>query len=392
MFLNHKIENHPLQLVILWGCLGMFSVSAGADNSESRFIDPCDGKLDVSEWVLEDRGFLPVPIIITEPAVGYGGGAALMFFHKQMQEKTTTTGDAVYGLPPSITGVGGVATENGTWAAFLFHSGSWRQDRIRYQGALAKPSVNLTFYGGGGSPSFSDGLDYNLDGWVTDHSLLFRVKDSDWFLGGETLLFDTTSSFDFQGDISGVGPREMDFTAFGLGPVVRYDSRDNMFTPNRGMQIDYSTLFNTSSTSIRDDQNYQNTSVQGIFYVPHQEQWVLGCRIRGAYASGDVPFFSLPFISMRGIPAMRYQGNALAQGELEFRYNLDPRWSVLGFGGIGKVADSFGDFSGANLEYAAGAGFRYLMARKMGLHTGIDIARGPEEWTFYIIVGSAWSL
>ena len=34
--------------------------------------------------------------------------------------------------------------------------------------------------------------------------------------------------------------------------------------------------------------------------------------------------------------------------------------------------------------------FRYLMARLLGLYTGIDIARGPEDWAFYIQVGSAW--
>ena len=37
-----------------------------------------------------------------------------------------------------------------------------------------------------------------------------------------------------------------------------------------------------------------------------------------------------------------------------------------------------------------GGGFRYLVARRLGLKAGIDIARGPEEWAFYIQVGSAW--
>ena len=30
----------------------------------------------------------------------------------------------------------------------------------------------------------------------------------------------------------------------------------------------------------------------------------------------------------------------------------------------------------------AGAGFRYLIARSLGLKMGIDIARGPEDWAF----------
>lgn len=37
-----------------------------------------------------------------------------------------------------------------------------------------------------------------------------------------------------------------------------------------------------------------------------------------------------------------------------------------------------------------GVGFRYLMARQLGLRTGMDIAKGPEEWTLYLQVGGAW--
>ncbi len=35
-------------------------------------------------------------------------------------------------------------------------------------------------------------------------------------------------------------------------------------------------------------------------------------------------------------------------------------------------------------------GIRYFLARAMGLHVGVDVARGPEEGAFYIVMGSAW--
>jgi hypothetical protein len=40
---------------------------------------------------------------------------------------------------------------------------------------------------------------------------------------------------------------------------------------------------------------------------------------------------------------------------------------------------------------AGGLGFRYRLARKQGLQTGIDIARGPEDTSIYLTVGSAWN-
>ena len=48
---------------------------------EENLIDPEDGKFDMSSYLKSARGFLPVPIIITEPAVGFGLGAAVVYFH-----------------------------------------------------------------------------------------------------------------------------------------------------------------------------------------------------------------------------------------------------------------------------------------------------------------------
>ena len=53
--------------------------------------DPKDGKFDMSRWLLERKGgFLPVPIVVSDPAVGYGGGSSRyeeekrMVFHKNV--------------------------------------------------------------------------------------------------------------------------------------------------------------------------------------------------------------------------------------------------------------------------------------------------------------------
>jgi hypothetical protein len=45
-----------------------------------------DGDFDLSDWLLDRRGFLPVPVIITEPAVGYGAGLFALFFRQSIRE------------------------------------------------------------------------------------------------------------------------------------------------------------------------------------------------------------------------------------------------------------------------------------------------------------------
>jgi hypothetical protein len=57
---------------------------------------------------------------------------------------------------------------------------------------------------------------------------------------------------------------------------------------------------------------------------------------------------------------------------------------------MGKAFGAYRDFSDAEDVFTRGAGFRYLIASKLGLQAGIDIAKGPEDTVFYIQVGSAW--
>ncbi len=49
----------------------------------TSFTDPVDSQLDMGDYLAENAyGFLPVPILITEPAVGFGGGMMGVFLHE----------------------------------------------------------------------------------------------------------------------------------------------------------------------------------------------------------------------------------------------------------------------------------------------------------------------
>jgi hypothetical protein len=129
---------------------------------------------------------------------------------------------------------------------------------------------------------------------------------------------------------------------------------------------------------------------RGYTYLPFGRATVLGLRADGRFSDGDVPFYARPFVTLRGVPALRYQGQNALVGEAELRHALDDRWSVVGFGGGGKAYGGPVKFSDAKTVVAGGVGVRYLLARKLGLHVGLDLARGPEETVVYLQVGSAW--
>ena len=396
---RHKSFRRICILCVLSWMLALSDTAYAASFFE-QFIDPHDGKFDASQWLIDAKGFLPVPIIVTEPAVGFGAGAALLFFHAKKDDpylkeaKTSFQKDSVVqktSLPPSISGVIGLATENGTWAGGGFHWGTWKKDHIRYTGALAYPSVNLTFYGSENRPVLKNGIDYNLKGWFLLQEIIFRIKNSNFFLGPKLTYFDSVSSIDFKIPAEGIKPWELGLKNYGLGLALKYDSQDNIFTPSSGINADFSTLFYKGEGGLISSREYTLTDATSRIYWKLFEDLVLGWRLDGGFSGGDTPFYSLPYIDLRGIPAMRYQGKYALATDVETRWDVNDRWSLVFFGGVGRTADSMSDFSDSEDRWAGGAGFRYLMARMLGLYTGVDIARGPEEWAFYIQVGSAWN-
>src|SRR5689334_5905709 len=72
----------------------------------ARFFDPSDNQLDLSYFLENPRGFLPVPILITEPAVGSGGGAIGLFLRPRRE-----AGDEGWARP-NISALGGFKTQN----------------------------------------------------------------------------------------------------------------------------------------------------------------------------------------------------------------------------------------------------------------------------------------
>ena len=107
----------------------------------ARFFDPEDGHLDLSYFLANAQGFLPIPIVITEPAIGYGGGLAGMFLRPR--KEAGSEGWA----RPNISVVGGFATENGTKGAFAADISRWLDGRLHTTVGAGTGKVNLDFYG-----------------------------------------------------------------------------------------------------------------------------------------------------------------------------------------------------------------------------------------------------
>jgi len=352
--------------------------------------DPQDGQLDMSEWLLNHRGALVVPIVITEPALGYGGGLALAFFQRPAgaaATRTTADGQTRF-IAPNIYGAMAMKTANGSHAygaGALLH---FDEDRWRYKGAVGKASFNLDFYTPGRVGPVQE-IGYNVDGLASYQQVVRRLGDGDVFVGLAWIYMDMDIGFDTASDRDFFSPVELSQKTSGLGLSLEYDSRDNPFTPSSGWTGVVDANFYREGLGGDVDFDSYRTHVFG--YVPVLDRrLVIGGRLDLRAVGGGVPFYRLPYVDMRGIAAGRYQDRRAAMLETELRWNLNQRWALIGFLGAGRAWGRRSDFSDAATAVAKGAGFRYLLARKLGLYGGLDYAWGPQDHTFYIQVGSAW--
>ena len=349
----------------------------------ARFFDPDDGQLDLSYFLENPRGFLPIPIVITEPAVGYGGGIVGMFLRPRRE-----AGDEGWARP-DISAVGGFATQNGTAGAFAGDASRWLDGRLRTLVGGGTGQVNLDFYGLGFDPSSLDQkVRYSLQfsGAVAQANWQLAPK-SPWAIGLRYVYADVNPKLRdepaFPGLVDRVRVKISAPTA-----VVEFDTRDNVFTPTRGVYAESSWLASRKALGASDDFERFQQILMGWQAVAHDV--TLAARGNYAWSSLGTPFFLRPFVPLRGVPAMRFQGDRMASVEAEARWQFFGRWSVVGFGGAGWTRNTRDDLSTSQNVTSGGLGFRYELASKFGMHAGVDVAHSPGTTAVYLVVGNAW--
>ena len=373
--------------------LFFLSKQGEAQSFKELFTDTTDQAFDASKWLSTVTGFVPLLMPITEPAVGYGLGAGGVLFHPNEYRAAVKegrlnnrVGDMISPTPPSISALGGFYTDNGSWAAGIGHLSILRQDKIRYKVGLGGGSINLDYFGKGIFEERSRRFNTRMVGITNE--VVFRLSDTDWWAGlgysFAILKIDFERRFEWIGeDLSYKETRNG-----ALLPSIAYDNRDNIFTPNKGIRWYLQYGYHDRWLGGTESYHSLNTYIHG--YFPLAPKHVSAIRVDSRSVFGDPTFIYKPFLIMRGLPAMKYQDDHATLVEFEQRSVIYKRWSLVVFGGLGMTYSNISEIVDEDLIYNYGTGIRYLLARKFGLHMGLDFGWGPEDFGFYITLGSGW--
>jgi hypothetical protein len=357
--------------------------AAAQQTGTSKFRDPEDGQIDLSRFLATPRRFMPIPLVVTEPAVGYGGGLAAMFIRPRK-----AAGDEGFARP-NISIVAGIATENGTWAAFAGDSSHWFDDRVQSLAAGGSGQINLDFYGlGDASSSLDEPVSYTLDFSLAMLQGSWKIKPkSPWSIGLRYVYSQVEPKLRDEPRFPGLAD-SIHIKISAPAAVLEYDSRNNLFTPTSGVYAE--SVYLASREELGASEDFERFQQVVMGWMPLAEKWTLGLRADYQWASEGTPFFLRPYVKLRGVEAMRYQGDDMASVEAEARWQVHGRWSLVGAAGYGSARSDRASYSATRDVVSGAVGFRYELARKFGLHAGMDVGFSSGTTAVYFQIGNAW--
>jgi hypothetical protein len=372
----------PLLAALLF-LLCVHNISAQENKPAMR--DTLDNRLDVSNYLVNMHGFIPVPAIITEPALGnFGLAIAPVFISPQ---KDTVNKDRFHF--PDITPGIGVYTLNESWLAGAFRMGSFPKLGMRYRAAAGLGSINLNMYRNTENQGELE-YEFNFDIKLIMVEASKNIYKNRIFFGSNYLF--ATSAISAKDQVlppEYFEKKEFDANNGTWGFFTDVDFRNSMFTADKGIRVKATYSLNKEFTG--SDFDYEKGELFALAYLNPFPRLVSAFKAEGMAVTDGAPFYAYPFINQRGIPVMRYQGKQTLLFETEQRYDLNLRWSLIGFVGTGKTYMDSRTGADRDWIWSGGAGFRYLLARVFKLRVGMDVAMGPDDFAYYIVFGHYWN-
>ncbi|WP_044205804.1 BamA/TamA family outer membrane protein [Flammeovirga sp. OC4] len=170
---------------------------------------------------------------------------------------------------------------------------------------------------------------------------------------------------------------------FGLGPILKFDTRDNIVYPTKG------SLLVTSITAYpkmlgNDYVFWHFYSEVSHFFKIKNEKNILGFFGAFHMKSGNIPFYYLNTLGgskkMRSIAQPnRFIDKNYYLAQVEYRRHLWWRVGLVTFASVGNVYGSNGTNAFENVKYTLGMGFRFQLVENMKLNFRIDYGFGNYD-------------
>jgi outer membrane protein assembly factor BamA len=185
---------------------------------------------------------------------------------------------------------------------------------------------------------------------------------------------------------TGVIPGSEGGVVSGVGAMVNWDTRNNIFYPTAGSY--HRVSVSSFGNAVGSDFDFTKYVIDLREYISLNRSAVLAMRGLLDSSSGVVPFWRLAQLGGQDVLRGYYQGryrdlHALA-GQIELRMGFWWRMGVVAFAGAGNVANRLNHFNAHFIRYSGGFGIRYRFDEKEAMNIRLDFGYGEDTSGIYI--------
>lgn len=182
-------------------------------------------------------------------------------------------------------------------------------------------------------------------------------------------------------------------SASGLGFIVNYDTRNNVYYPSRGRYFQlYGVFF---EETIGSDYTFNTFTLDLREYRSAFGNHVIAFQSLGIVTGGTPPLQMTALLGgsywMRGYFAGRYRDKNMIAFQTEYRFPIAWRFGGAAFAGLGDVAPEIGAFRLKEFKYSLGFGVRFMFDTQEKINARLDFGFGRYGNNgFYVMVTEAF--
>lgn len=333
----------------------------------------------------KSSGLLWLPVIYYSPETKLALGVGGMYYFRPTGAKMATR--------PSNIGVFLVYTLKKQFMVDITPDFYFKNEQYRFEGNISFSKFVDKFYGIGNNTSIDDEEDYTSRIIKLRVHLLRKIHPKlnlglrYYFQHDEIIEVDEDRQL-AKKEILG----SEEGTVSGLGLLMHWDTRDNIFSPSSGNYHQLSaTLYRKSLGS---DYNFTSYQLDLRKYVSLFSSHVVAFQGYANFISGEPPLQMLTLLGgdekMRGYYLGRYRDKNMIAFQVEYRMPLSRRIGLVGFVGYGDVAARISQFDLNNLKQSVGFGLRYMFSPEEKLNIRLDVAFAEGTTGIYITAAEAF--
>jgi outer membrane protein assembly factor BamA len=297
--------------------------------------------------------------------------------------------------PPSVIGVAGLFTDNGSRGFGVGGQLFLKENRYQITAGFVHGNVNYNIYGNGIAANLKLPLKQTGEAFLGEFLRRFWWK---FFLGPRfltgrsfvTLRPNSVSNFPIPPEVG------LHANVSAIGARLTRDTRPNHFYPISGTFFTFTSDFYSQALSSK--YSFQSYRSQFDKYWSLSEKQVLAYDGYFCATSGKPPFYGNCVYGtnneLRGYTAGRYFTRYMLASQLEYRLVLPKRFGLVAFGGVGGVipggSQPLQRVQNSHFLPGGGGGLRFALSKKYHVNLRADIAQGRDGHTFGMGVGEAF--